>query len=125
MSISQRIAALGGIRGIFHKLVRTKDLRAGTLVGTDENGNKYYEDYTYVFGRSRYVEYNENQRVPDVTTVAPEWHRWIHYVGEEPPSRRPVWQPEWKSPASPTKTGTNDAYVPYSTPPKKIHEWTP
>lgn len=50
MSISQRIAALGGIRGIFHKLVRTKDLRAGTLVGTDENGNKYYEDYTYVFG---------------------------------------------------------------------------
>lgn len=74
MSISNRLQALGGVKGIFRQLVRIKDMRAGTPVGTDYNGNQYFEDYSYVFGRSRYVLYNENQRIPDPTTITPEWY---------------------------------------------------
>jgi hypothetical protein len=50
MSLAARLRDLGGPRNILRQLVRMKDMRSGTCVGEDENGNKYYEDFSYVFG---------------------------------------------------------------------------
>ena len=49
-SIISQFQKLGGVRGMWNQLIRMKDLRAGSLVGMDELGNKYYEDFSYVFG---------------------------------------------------------------------------
>jgi len=63
--------------------------RKGVLVGTDGNGNKYYEDKTAPTYRSRWVEYPTppgvwaiEQRY-DATMVSPEWHGWLHYVHDK------------------------------------------
>lgn len=44
----------GGIGGAFRVFKRTDDLKDGKLVGTDQHGNKYYEN-TYYFKVSRQV----------------------------------------------------------------------
>jgi NADH:ubiquinone oxidoreductase subunit len=82
----------------------------GSLVGTDQFGNRYYRER----GKSargvprRWVIYEgevEASRVP------PEWHAWLHQTIAEPPihSRpRHAWQREHQ----PNLTGTEAAYRP-------------
>lgn len=41
----------------YNKLRMETTFRKGTLVGTDYNGNKYYEDRGAPYGRTRWVEY--------------------------------------------------------------------
>jgi hypothetical protein len=48
----------GGIRSSLYKLYRQNDLKDGTYVGSDEFGNKYYENNRYFFPRNRWVEYH-------------------------------------------------------------------
>jgi hypothetical protein len=48
--IGQRIAEAGGPGAAFRHLWRVKKVPGGVLVGTDEFGNKYYEDPTAVYG---------------------------------------------------------------------------
>jgi len=63
--------------------------RKGTFVGTDYNGNKYYEDRNAPYGRTRWVEFPtpggvwciENRF--DASMVSPEWHGWLHYVHDK------------------------------------------
>jgi hypothetical protein len=40
----------GGIWGSLKTLYRTDELKDGELVGTDDNGNKYYQNPRYFFG---------------------------------------------------------------------------
>ena len=50
----------GGMNGFgkaYNKARMETSLRKGTLVGTDYNGNKYYEDREAPYGRTRWVEY--------------------------------------------------------------------
>jgi NADH dehydrogenase (ubiquinone) 1 alpha subcomplex subunit 12 len=64
----------------------------GTLVGTDYNGNRYFERKDGQAGRSRWVMYAgaahhyENQ---NPTTIPPEWHSWLHYISDENPANAP------------------------------------
>ena len=56
----------------------------GELVGTDAEGNRYYQDKRTNTGRRRrrWVIYNgevEASRVP------PDWHGWLHYTLDAPP----------------------------------------
>ncbi len=81
-------------------------LRRGSKVGTDDDGNTYYEDRKT--GR-RWVIYDgdiEASRVP------PEWHRWLHYTTDVPPSEAPPLVKAWEKPHVPNLTGSVAAYVP-------------
>ncbi len=83
----------------------------GEHVGTDTQGNRYFQDKRVIAGRrrKRWVIYNgevEASRVP------PDWHGWLHYTTNTlPPSggapRRP-WQKEHERNLS----GTGLAYRP-------------
>lgn len=42
------------------------ELKHGTLVGTDDLGNKYYENNRYFYGRNRWVDYAQD-------TFAKKW----------------------------------------------------
>ena len=81
-------------------------LRAGSLVGEDDQGNKYYENKD---GSRRWVIYNgdiEASRVP------PEWHRWLHHTTDAPPSEQPPLVKPWEKEHQPNLTGTAGAYFP-------------
>jgi len=80
--------------------------RKGELVGEDEQGNRYYRERG---SRRRWVMYKgaiEASRVP------PEWHRWLHYTTDVPPSEQPPVVKPWEKPHVPNLTGTPGAYFP-------------
>jgi NADH:ubiquinone oxidoreductase subunit len=78
----------------------------GQLVGTDEFGNRYYQNKT---GSRRWVVYNgtvEASRVP------PDWHGWLHFTFREPPTVAPFKPKSFEKPYIPNLTGTPAAYRP-------------
>ena len=65
--------------------------RRGRFVGQDELGNKYYEardDHdAYDKGRKRrWVIY---KGYADASKVTPDWHGWLRYTFDEPPTVEP------------------------------------
>ena len=87
--------------------VRWHTLRRGSLVGTDEFGNRYYRDRK---DESRrwviYVGEIEASNIP------PGWHAWLHHTVDEPPVERDYTPRFWEREHRPNLTGTPDAYVP-------------
>lgn len=88
--------------------------RFGELVGTDEQGNRYYRtkggkiDPALHFER-RWVVYNglaEASRIPS------GWHGWIHHTTDTPPTAETYKTREWQKPHQPNLTGTPLAYRP-------------
>ncbi len=79
----------------------------GKLVGSDEFGNRYYQDKkSSCCGKiKRWVIYNGKA---EPSTVPPQWHGWLHYTTDNVPDDRYKWQ---KSP-TPNLTGTSSAYFP-------------
>ena|SRR5580700_8586613 len=59
----------------------------GERVGTDAEGNHYYQDKRLIAGRrrKRWVMYNG---VVEASRVPPEWDGWLHYTTDV--VRRPV-----------------------------------
>ena len=88
--------------------------RLGRFVGEDAMGNKYYEAKTdkesYDKGRKRrwvvYKGYAEASKIP------PEWHGWMHYTWDDPPTVAPVQRRSWELDHQPNLTGTPMAYRP-------------
>ncbi len=83
----------------------------GALVGTDGQGNRYYEERKLgAFAhKRRWVIYNgevEASRVP------PEWHGWLHQTVNEPPTVAPPVVKPWEQPHQPNLTGSRGAYHP-------------
>lgn len=89
-------------------------MRRGKLVGTDTQGNKYYLDKhgASVNGKTRrWVIYNgdiEASRVP------PEWHGWLHYTVDTPPTEAQSVRRSWHKPHQANLTGTAGAHQPKS-----------
>lgn len=87
-------------------------MRKGEFVGSDEVGNRYYlQKGKIVEGmpRRRWVIYNgtvEASRVPV------DWHGWLHYTFDEPPTKEPFIVKDWELPHQPNLTGTLQAYHP-------------
>jgi NADH:ubiquinone oxidoreductase subunit len=48
---------------------------SGKLVGTDQFGNRYYEDNETHYTRKRWVIYKDMSTY-NPTSVPPEWHGW-------------------------------------------------
>jgi len=82
-----------GFGGAYNKLRNENVFRTGNFVGTDYNGNKYYENPNAPYGRSRWVEYPTVSGVwaiedkMDASMVAPDWHGWLHYMHDIPGSQ--------------------------------------
>ncbi|XP_065911727.1 NADH dehydrogenase [ubiquinone] 1 alpha subcomplex subunit 12-like isoform X2 [Dysidea avara] len=104
---------------------RMRDLRIGELVGTDSVGNKYYQNNNYFFGRNRWVFYAKKRGEYDASDVPAEWHGWLHYTTDDPPTLKPPTQRKFLSEHIANKTGSNEAYVPYSTTRPKVQSWKP
>jgi len=105
----------------------------GTLVGTDQFGNRYYTDKKpspQMNGRTRrWVIYKDLPRplwqklliLPVFMTnrldhaepskVPAEWHGWLHYTFDAPPAASAKRYP-WQKPHLPNLTGTKGAYMP-------------
>jgi NADH:ubiquinone oxidoreductase subunit len=85
--------------------------RRGTAVGQDDQGNRYFEERKASRdGRPRrYVIYNG---VAEASRVPPDWHAWLHYMIDEPPSRAPLKRQAWEKPHRANMTGTVMAYHP-------------
>jgi NADH:ubiquinone oxidoreductase subunit len=82
----------------------------GTRVGTDTQGNVYYQERRERPGlrRRRWVMY---RRGPvEASRVPPEWHAWLHYTTAAP--LRVEDRPAWAKPHQPNRTGTPLAYRP-------------
>jgi NADH:ubiquinone oxidoreductase subunit len=85
--------------------------RRASLVGVDEQGNKYFEERTASLeGRKRrYVIYNG---LAEASRVPPDWHGWMHHTFDQPPTTAPLPRKSWEKPHKANLTGTLDAYRP-------------
>ena len=78
----------------------------GEKVGEDEQGNIYYQSGG---GKRRWVIYNGES---EASRVSPDWHGWLHFTYDEPPTEVPLVHKPWEAPHRPNETGTQDAYHP-------------
>ena len=80
--------------------------RHGVKVGEDEQGNIYYQTRD---GKRRWVIYNGEA---EASRVGPDWHGWLHYTWDEPPTKAPLKHKPWEKPHEENLTGTPLAYAP-------------
>ena len=85
-------------------------LRGKTKVGTDAEGNVYWQGGRDTAGRTRrwviYAGSNDASRVP------PEWFSWLHHQIDDVPDRALPPVRAWEKPPVPNLTGTPLAYRP-------------
>lgn len=56
------------------------EMKAGSLVGVDKYGNRYFEDPTQFYGRNRWVEYVDHKNLEyDASQIPADWYGWMHY----------------------------------------------
>ena len=107
-------------------IYRIDAYKRGTLIGIDKYGNKYYQNKAYFYGRSRWVVYTESVYLDyDGSQVPAEWHNWLHYMCDDPPTQNPRVNYPWMVDHKQNLSGSNKQYVPYSTTPPKIKAWSP
>lgn len=64
-----------------------------TTVGTDEFGNRYFENYNAAQeqpGRQRWVDYAQHDY--NASQVPPGWRAWLSHIRELPPTKDAVVQ---------------------------------
>ncbi|MBL9051633.1 MAG: NADH:ubiquinone oxidoreductase subunit NDUFA12 [Tabrizicola sp.] len=89
--------------------------RKGVKVGEDEAGNIFYQTRD---GKRRWVIFNGEM---EASRVSPDWHGWLHYTWDEPPTKAPLKHKAWEKPHQENLTGTEAAYAP----PGSIRRATP
>lgn len=83
-----------------------------TLVGKDEQGNRYFEEKNSSFpdgGKRRWVVYHG---VAEASRVPADWHGWLHHTLDEPPTTAPLTRRSFEKDHLPNMTGTPLAYRP-------------
>ena len=80
--------------------------RKGVKVGIDAVGNTFYQTRD---GKKRWVIYNGEI---EASRVAPDWHGWLHFTWDEPPTKSPLAHKKWELPHLENLTGTAAAYAP-------------
>lgn len=94
------------------------DTKAGTLIGTDRYGNRYFENTAEELPlRTRWIDYKDKEY--DASQIEPGWHAWISHMVDAPPPRDTILQPEirdWEPKEHRMNaTLSRAAYKPYST----------
>ena len=77
----------------------------GKFVGSDQYGNKYYENKQ----GKRWVIYNGEI---DATKISDEWYSWMHHTSNKIEKLHELEKFEWQKPHQPNLTGSNKAYSP-------------
>jgi NADH:ubiquinone oxidoreductase subunit len=80
--------------------------RRGIKVGEDVQGNIYYQTAD---AKRRWVIYNGDM---EATRVSPDWHGWLHFTWDQPPTETPLVHKVWEKPHLENLTGSGAAYVP-------------
>ncbi len=80
--------------------------RKGEKVGEDASGNLYYQTKG---GVRRWVIYNGEI---EASRVSPDWHGWLHFTFDAPPTKAPLAHKVWEKPHVENLTGTLAAYAP-------------
>ena len=80
--------------------------RNGVKVGEDDMGNIYYRTKD---GKRRWVWYKD---APEASQIPPDWHGWLHFTWDEPPTEAPLEHKKWEKPHHENLTGTEMAYAP-------------
>jgi NADH:ubiquinone oxidoreductase subunit len=86
--------------------------RQARVVGHDALGNTYYIQKSGVGPLGvprRWVVY---KTLADASKVPAEWHSWLHYTVDTPPSEQAHIARSWEKPHKMNMTGTADAYRP-------------
>lgn len=84
----------------------------GSFVGEDSLGNRYYVQKRGVGPLGvprRWVTYRD---LAEASKVPPEWHGWLHYTVDTPPTDESYTPKPWQKPHRMNMTGTRDAYRP-------------
>jgi len=93
--------------------VRFTAWKRGELVGQDEAGNRYFQardaSDSYDGRKRRWVIY---KGYAEASMVPPDWHGWLHYTFDEPPTREPLKRRAWEKDHLPNLTGTVEAWRP-------------
>lgn len=103
------------------EILTTDQPKAGTLVGTDQHGNKYFENRKDVANRDRWVTFHKWDF--DATQIPPQWHQWLHKVYDDHPTS--IKTPEYTYTHFENMTGTRGAYRPYNTVAPRLSSWNP
>jgi len=76
-----------GSMDVWKQMRQCKDAKVGTLVGTDDLGNRYFENKNEQFGRDRWVVYNTKDIHMDYdpAAVPSQWHGWLHHTTDSKP----------------------------------------
>ena len=80
--------------------------RKGQKVGEDTQGNQFYQTPD---GKRRWVIYNGEA---EASRISADWHGWLHYTYDEPPTKAPLKRQKWEKDHLPNLTGTPAAYHP-------------
>ncbi|MDO8884243.1 MAG: NADH:ubiquinone oxidoreductase subunit NDUFA12 [Pseudotabrizicola sp.] len=80
--------------------------RKGIKVGEDDQGNIYYQTAD---AKKRWIIYNGDM---EATRVSPDWHGWLHFTWDDPPTKAPLTHKVWEKPHQENLTGTVGAYAP-------------
>lgn len=80
--------------------------RKGVKVGEDDQGNVYYQTRD---GKRRWVIFNGEA---EASRVSPDWHGWLHFTWDQPPTQAPLPHKAWERPHQENLTGTLSAYAP-------------
>jgi NADH:ubiquinone oxidoreductase subunit len=94
----------------------------GKYAGRDAVGNQYYER-PWRKGSARTRRWVIYAGEPDASTVAPEWHAWLHHLTEAPLSAAE--NKPWQRPHQPNLTGTAASYHPAAPAATGYEAWTP
>ena len=84
---------------------RLKTIFSGKLVGSDDSGNKYYENKK----GKRWVIYAEEI---DASKIPVEWYSWIHFTPNKIEKIHNLKKYSWQKPHQSNLTGTDEAYYP-------------
>ena len=83
------------------------------FIGEDSFGNRYFQARTnrdsYDGRLRRWVTY---KGYADASKIPPDWHGWLHYTFDEPPTVAPFKIKAWEKDHLPNMTGTPYAYRP-------------
>ncbi len=80
--------------------------RRGIRVGDDDQGNIFYRNAD---NSKRWVIFNGEM---EASRIAPEWHGWLHFTWDAPPTEAPLPRKVWEKGHIPNLTGTPAAYAP-------------
>jgi len=86
--------------------------RGAQLVGTDEQGNRYFQEKKASGPNGKIRRWVLYHGVAEPSRVPADWHGWLHHTFDEPPTDAPLKRQAWEKDHLPNMTGTPLAYHP-------------